>query len=209
MSAVEQLLSTGAARADARRNVARLVAAARAALDEQGLGVTTREIAHRAGVGLGTVHRRVPSVEKLIGAILIDTIDSLAGLVAEAAREPDPWLAFAGFAESYVQLRAASCGLHAALAGDGDLNLSGPLDRLREEVTALIQRTQDAGAIRADLDPHDVFFVLATAIPAERTMGLLARPDQWRRNLGVLLDGLRNAAVTTPSAQFTPVKPPA
>ncbi|WHT18064.1 TetR/AcrR family transcriptional regulator [Crossiella sp. CA-258035] len=209
MSAVEELLATGAARADARRNVARLVAAAREALDEQGLGVTTREIAHRAGVGLGTVHRRVPSVRKLVAAILADTIDTMIELARQAAAEPDPWPAFTGFAESYVQLRAASCGLHAALAGAGGPDLTEPVERLRAAVTLLVRRAQDAGAIRTDLDAHDVVFLLATAIPAERTLGLLARPEQWRRNLGVLLDGLRNPAVTPASAQFTSVKPPA
>ena len=63
-AAVDALVagSTTRPRADAQRNFQRLVTAARAAVDEQGLGVTTREIAHRAGVGLGTLYRRVPSL---------------------------------------------------------------------------------------------------------------------------------------------------
>src|SRR6185312_3834016 len=96
-AAVDALVagSTTRPRADAQRNFQRLVTAARAAVDEQGLGVTTREIAHRAGVGLGTLYRRVPSLDALVTAILADAIDELTARAACALDNPDPWRAFA------------------------------------------------------------------------------------------------------------------
>ncbi|MFI0423526.1 TetR/AcrR family transcriptional regulator [Spongiactinospora sp. 9N601] len=201
MTAVEALLADGGTRlrADARRNAERLVAAARAALDEKGLDITARDVANRAGVGLGTLYRRVPSLNALLAAILIDTLTEMTELATRARQEPDPWTAFAGFAEAYVQLRASSCGLHAALSGtDADpLDLTLHIDRLREEVRHLIEDVQAAGAIRDDLDWRDIPFLLATAIPADRTIGLTARPDQWRRNLAVTLDGLRPSSSST------------
>ncbi|WUH99402.1 TetR/AcrR family transcriptional regulator [Spirillospora sp. NBC_00431] len=179
-------------RADARRNVERLVAAARAALDEAGRNVTTRDVARRAGVGLGTVYRRVPSLDALLSAILIDTIDEMTELAVRARdAAEDPWTAFVDFAEAYVRLRASSCGLHDALSGPDDPELGRHIDRLREEVGHLVQRAQAAGAIRDEIDWQDVPFVLATAIPSDHTIGLTAKPDQWRRNLGIILDGLR------------------
>ncbi|MGY2062210.1 TetR/AcrR family transcriptional regulator, partial [Nocardia gipuzkoensis] len=76
MSAVDRLLAeqTGQPRADARRNLERLVAAARAALSEVGVQVTTREIAERAGVGKGTFYRRISSREDLLRAVLEEVL---------------------------------------------------------------------------------------------------------------------------------------
>jgi AcrR family transcriptional regulator len=195
MTAVDALLAAGRTRlrADAQRNTERLVAAAREALDEQGLGVTTRDIAQRAGVGLGTLYRRIPSLEALLTAILIDTITEMAQLARQAREAQDPWTAFVDFAEAYVQLRASSCALHAALSGPGGLNTGQHIDQLRHEIGHLIQRAQATGVIRDDLDWRDIPFVLASAIPDDHTIGLTAKPEQWRRNLGIILDGLHSS----------------
>ncbi|HEU5417067.1 MAG TPA: TetR/AcrR family transcriptional regulator [Streptosporangiaceae bacterium] len=192
-AAVDALVAgnTNRPRADAQRNFQRLVAAARAAVDEQGLGVTTREIAHRAGVGLGTLYRRVPSLDALVTAILADAIDEMTARAAGALDDPDPWRAFADFAEVFVQLRASSRGLHAALSGGAGLGLDEHVAGLQEALRRLICRAQAAGSIRADLDWPDVLFSLASAIPAVRTLDLAARADQWRRNLAIIITGLR------------------
>src|ERR1700728_4417325 len=110
MTAVDTVLGAGGTRlrADAQRNTERLVAAARTALDEQGLDLTTRDIAQRAGVGLGTLYRRIPSLEALLTAILIDTITEMTELAIQARHAQDPRTAFADFAEAYVQLRTSS-----------------------------------------------------------------------------------------------------
>ena len=178
-------------RADARRNAERLVAAARAALDEDGLGVTTREVARRAGVGLGTLYRQVPHLDELLAAILFDAIAEMTAEAIRALRDPDPWQGFAGFAETFVQLRAASCGLHDALGADRDQAIDSEVTRLREAVGELIRHAQRAGALRSDIDWRDVPFVLASAIPAGHTIGIPARQDQWQRNLKIILDGMR------------------
>lgn len=180
-------------RADARRNVERLVAAARSALDEIGLDVTTRDVARRAGVGLGTLYRRVPSLDALMAAILVDTIDEMTELAVRAREADDAWAGFTAFAEDFVQLRASSCGLHAALGGGGGSAVEPRVERLREAVRELVRHVQDTGAIREEVDWVDVPFALATAIPADHTLGMAARPDQWRRNLKIVLHGLRGS----------------
>ncbi|MBV9847759.1 MAG: TetR/AcrR family transcriptional regulator [Kutzneria sp.] len=205
-SAVDALLSRKGTppRADARRNIDRLLAAARQALDEHGLAVTTRDVARRAGVGLGTLYRRVPSLEALLAAILVDTIDEMTDRARRALDDPDPWQGFVDFAEVYVRLRASSCGLHDVLSGAGShLDLQPRISCLQLSVRRLVRRAQEARVIRDDLDWRDVPFALATAIPAGHTIGLTAKTDQWRRNLRVVLDGLRPV---TAAGQRQPVR---
>jgi AcrR family transcriptional regulator len=191
--AVSALLAPDGAplRADARRNAERLVAAARTALAERGVDVTTRDIAERAGVGLGTLYRRVPSLDALLAALLLETIEEMIELADRAKQAEDPWRGFVEFAEPYVRLRASSCGLNAALSGATRPDVRQSIQRLSAAVRELVEHVREAGAIRTDLDWQDVAFALASATPADHTLDLTARPDQWRRNLAITLDGLR------------------
>jgi AcrR family transcriptional regulator len=193
-TAVEQLLGRDQPRSDARRNAAALLAAARAALDEQGLAATTRDVARRGGVGLGTLYRRFPSLDAVLTTIVADAIDDLTAQAEAGRRDPDPAVAFSGFCAAYVQARAASRGLHEALATVGRPELTAAVLRFSAALRKLVRHAQEQGAVRADLDWRDVAFALATAVPAEHTVGLPARPDQWRRNLDVVLAGLGAAA---------------
>jgi len=177
-------------RADARRNVERLVAAARAAVAEDGVGVSAHDIARRAGVGVGTFYRRVPSLAALLTAVLDEVLDEITALADRALAEPDAWAGFHTFATGYVRLRAESCGINEALGGAGpdlDVRLAGIRRRLRD----LVARAQRAGSMRTDLGWQDVAFLLAAAATAAGTLGLRAGDRQWERNLAVILDGLR------------------
>ncbi|WP_232664250.1 TetR/AcrR family transcriptional regulator [Pseudonocardia sp. TRM90224] len=192
MTAVDRLLASGPTpRADAHRNVERLVAAAREAVAEIGTGVTAHEIAQRAGVGIGTFYRRLSSRDDLLAAILLESIEEGLRLAAEALDEPDPWAGFTGFATAFVQLRAVSCGVNNALAGRATVEL--PLDQVRDGIRKLVERAQRHGALRADVTWEDVAFLLA-GTTVDHTIGLspAATPDneQWRRSVRVVLDGL-------------------
>lgn len=193
MTAVDRLLTRGAAptpRADARRNLERLVTAARAAVAEVGVAVTAQEIAQRAGVGKGTFYRRVPSLDALLTAVLEEVLDEGIAAADRALADPDPWRGFTEFASAYVGLRAESCGVNDALGGAG----SGEVDRcigdLRERLRALVGRAQQDGSMRADIGWEDVAFALAGVGTADHTVGVRAAPDQWQRTLRIVLDGL-------------------
>jgi AcrR family transcriptional regulator len=192
-SAVDELLARvgSSRRADARRNAQRLVTAARAALAEGGLDVTTREVARRAGVGIGTLYRQIPDLDELLSAIVLDAIAEMTRDATVALEDPDPWSGFVHFAETFVHLRAASCGLHDALGADHDEAIDAEVARLRRAVGKLVRHAQDAGVLRSDIDWRDVPFALASAIPSERTIGIPAKQDQWKRNLAIILDGMR------------------
>ena len=192
----ERIAADGGARprADARRNVERLVAAAREAVAEVGLEVSTHEIARRAGVGVGTFYRRIPSREALLEAILVEVLTEARARADEALADPDAGAAFERFAAAYVELRAASRGVCEALDGLGGPALEEARSRMREGFRLIVERTQRAGALRRDVEWHDVPFLLAALIPPTRKVGLDASDAQWRRSLRVLLDGLRTSA---------------
>ncbi|MEV4294159.1 TetR/AcrR family transcriptional regulator [Microbispora rosea] len=191
-------------RADARRNMERLVEAARAAVAEIGVEVTAHEIARRAGVGIGTFYRRVSSREALLEAVLDEVLTEMTDLAVNAAADPDPWRAFETFAAAYVRLRAESCGIREAVGGACGPNLDPVLGEIQEGLRLLVERAQEGGVMRSDVAWQDVPFLLAAVATGPRTLRLRAGDEQWGRNLRIVLDGLR-----APRSQGLPGTPPA
>ncbi|MFC5181687.1 SbtR family transcriptional regulator [Actinomadura harenae] len=196
LSAVDRLLDDGSGRvprADARRNVERLVAATRDAAAE-GAEITAHDIARRAGVGVGTFYRRVGTLERLLQAVLEEIFGEILARGDQGLAEPDPWTGFREFAASYLRLRNELCDVNQAIGGVLDHERA----ELRDRVRRLVERAQDAGAIRADVSWTDVSFLLVGASTGPHTMGIHAGPSQWERNLAIVLDGLRTPVPTPP-----------
>jgi AcrR family transcriptional regulator len=186
-------------RADAARNRARVLDAARTAFAEAGLDVGVEEIARRAGVGKGTLYRRFPTKEALVRAIFEDILGDIERIVSAAEAEPDPWTAFTTYLSATARLQASNQGFYdvvAARLGAGALT-----DDQRERVMAatgrMLRRAQDAEVVRGDLVPEDVQLLL-------RMVGATTRPamdgspmdEHWPRYLGLLLDALRPGSAT-------------
>jgi AcrR family transcriptional regulator len=207
-SAVDRLLAGDGGRrprADARRNVERLVAAAREAVAEIGVDVTAHEIAGRAGVGVGTFYRRVASREALLEAVLSEVLGEAVDRADEALADPDPWHGFCRFAAVFVRLHAENRGIGAALGGACGPGLDQALAELRERIRLLAGRAQGAAVMRTDVAWQDVPFLLAGVATGARTLGLDAGDEQWVRNLRIVLDGLR-AAATGPLPGAAPTR---
>ena len=141
------------------------------------------------GWALARFYRHIPNLDELLAAILFDAIAEMTTQAVHALADPDPWEGFARFAEVFVQLRVTSCGLHDALSSDHDRAIDAEVASLRQAVGRLVRHAQKAGALRGDIDWRDVPFVLASAIPADHTIGIPAKQDQWRRNLAIILAG--------------------
>lgn len=192
--AIERLLGLDGQqpRADAQRNMRRLVDAAREAVNEVGVGVTAHEIARRAGVGIGTFYRRLPSREALLSAVLTETLEELVSLARTALAAPDPWAGFAEFARDYARLRTTSCGIRDVLGDCAlDLDIERPVAELRSLIEQVVLRAQHAGVLREDVVWQDIAFLLAATMTSYDTIGIPAPADQWERNLRVILAGLR------------------
>jgi AcrR family transcriptional regulator len=159
-------------RADAQRNLDRVLGAATECFAEGGVDVSIDEVARRAGVGHGTVFRRFPTKDALLDAVLGKEMDRMLLLAQAALAESDPWDAFAGFfracAEGYGRNRALIEGVDRCR----ELPQMPPLQSAADE---LVHRAQKAEALRSDLDAEEIFEL----VPAASRF-----PD-------VILDGLR------------------
>jgi AcrR family transcriptional regulator len=193
VNAVEQLLAAeNRPRADARRNVERLVAAARGALAELGTAVTAHEIARRAGVGVGTFYRRVESREALVGAVLAELIGDAVAEADALLATREPWDAFCAFAAVFVRMRAANVAVSEVVVGHCGFAPADALADLRDRLRLLVEGAQEAGAMRPDVAWQDMPFLLASVATGATSLALRAGDRQWERNLTIVLDGLRS-----------------
>ncbi|HVV09210.1 helix-turn-helix domain-containing protein [Amycolatopsis sp.] len=168
-------------RADARRNRARVLAAAQEAFADEGPAVPLDEIARRAGVGAGTVYRHFPSKESLFEAVVMDRIDRLAEQAAERLDAADPGAAFFGYFEAVVQQALLNKALCDAL-GAPMSTPEEPKTQFRVQFGRLLRRAQAVGAVRPDVEPEDLPALLSSYLALQRHSNTLAR---------VLIDGLR------------------
>ena len=178
-----------ALRADAQRNLSRILEAASEAYAEFGPDVTMDEIARRAGVGHGTVFRRFPTKDALRAAVIRARLDELLGQTQELLEKPDVGEALQEFvwavAEACRRDRALFEGIEQC---EGFDEVSEVKEELHDVVGKLMRRAQRAGAVRRGLDARDIGALVAAAIQASIQAD---RADAWRRYVQVVLDGLR------------------
>ncbi|NAZ87387.1 TetR/AcrR family transcriptional regulator [Kineococcus indalonis] len=179
-------------RRDAELNRRRTLEAARRVFAERGLAATLDEVAHRAGLGVGTVYRRFADKDALVEALFEEQIRELCHLAEAAATDPDPWTGLASFLDGSSERMAQDRGLRdAVLTGEhGRAGVALARAELGPRLQALVVRAQDSGDLRADVTATD----LVTALKSLQVAGDLGRqacPQYWRRHLGIYLDGLR------------------
>ncbi|GLY63870.1 TetR/AcrR family transcriptional regulator [Amycolatopsis taiwanensis] len=175
-------------RADARRNRARVLAAAQEAFADEGTSVPLDEIARRAGVGAGTVYRHFPSKEALYEAVVLDRIGQLGQQASELLGAADPGAAFFEFFEvvaTHAVLNKALCEAIEAGTGFGMKTGSEQQAGFRAVFGDLLARAQATGAVRADIEPGDLPALLAGYLAIQRQ----AAPG--RPLARIISDGLR------------------
>ena len=184
-------------RADAQRNYARLLDAARAAFLERGADdVSLEEIARRAGVGIGTLYRHFPTRQALLEAVYRDQVDTLSARAEELLRTESPEEALAEWMRALLEFsstkRSMTSALLATLGTDSEL-LSACVTVIRTAAESLLARAQQAGVVRPDADAGDLMrLVHAVNIATEKAPD----PGQADRMLALILDGLRPHHVT-------------
>lgn len=173
-------------RSDARENRARILAAAREALGEDG-ATSMNQIAQRAGVGPGTLYRNFPTREALVLAVYQDEVTRITGTVPDLLGELPPLEALRTWTLDLVEAMRRKHGLGEALSPSAHQAMSeqsyGPVI---SAITELLDAGKKDGSIRADAEPGDFLQLTgalwrAAAVPEDRAPRMLA----------LILDGLR------------------
>jgi AcrR family transcriptional regulator len=187
-----------ALRQDAARNRVKILAAALAAFDEEGVDVGVEVIAHRAGVGMGTLYRRFPTKELLIEAVVDELLEQVLSTARSALENESAADGFGAFlrAVGWLQFEHAGCLARLWTSTDSEWR-----NRIEVLTRTLLGRAQEAGTVREDLVYEDVivlFWSLRGVIEATSTIS----PDAWLRFFELLLSSL---APGGPALAYPPI----
>ena len=193
-----------APRRDAQRNRERILAAAREVVAEHGVAAKMEQVAARAGVGIGTLYRFVPTKEALFAGILREEADRLADEAEHALALPPGAPAFRTWMLAASEWQACNRAfINVLSARDPDEPVPRLLSqRLRGLLRDLVQRAQADGDLRPDVSASDVLMVLlATARICEGTADTAG--PYAHRFLALQLDGLRPGGAPLPGRPLT------
>jgi len=135
-------------RSDALANRERLLSAALEVFAERGLDAEMKEIAERAGVGVGTLYRNFAGRHALVAAVVQLTMDEMLRGLREAVHGLEPRAALGAM----IHAAAEACDRFGALS---EVVLSGQLGDSRGFTALLAEVLQtgvEEGAFRPDLD---------------------------------------------------------
>lgn len=176
-------------RADAVRNTEAVLEAAKAAFAELGVDAPMRDIAARAGVGVGTIYRSYPQRSDLIIAVFRRELEATGAEADRLAAAYPPMEALRRWSESLARFVATKRGFASALHS-GDPAYTPLPAQFIGVLAPRVQRILDAGAadgsIRPDIRAEDL--VPALSRLADSTAAAANPADGM---MGVLLDGLR------------------
>jgi AcrR family transcriptional regulator len=168
--------------------------AAEALFAARGTSASTEEIAHQAGVGVGTVFRHFPTKEALLEAILLDRVARLGETARSLSTAPDPGAALFDLFTGMVEQAATKKTYVDALA-DAALDSRIARSQVGQETVqalgALLARAQRGGAVRDDIGVTEL---IALVVGASRAAEHIGQDAALRtRTLQVVFDGLRPA----------------
>ncbi|MEO9228315.1 MAG: helix-turn-helix domain-containing protein [Devosia sp.] len=175
-------------RADAQRSLDALLKAAKAVFAISGVDAPVREIADKAGVGIGTLYRHFPQRADLVTAVFRLEIDACADAAPVFAAQYPPGEALERWIERFLGFIATKRGLVAAFhSGNPAFEPRYFDERLAPALRMLLEAAAAAGEIRAGIDGRDLLVAIASLSWRER-------PEEARPMIGLLVDGLRYGA---------------
>jgi AcrR family transcriptional regulator len=188
-------------RADAQRNIDTLLQTAMAVFATSGVDAPVREIAEKAGVGVGTIYRHFPQRSDLIAAVFRREIDACADSAPVLAAEYEPGEALTRWIQRYVDFIAAKRGLAKALhAADPAFDTLPAYfkQRLEPALRTLLKSAASAGQVRPDIAAEELLGAVASLCCMQAyPQGL----KHARRMVSLLVDGLRYGASSHPKSK--------
>ena len=191
-------------RADARRNEEALVQAAAAAFVASGVEVPVRDIARRAGVGVGTIYRHFPTRADLIVAVYRHQVEAcVAAGPALLAQRETAYAAFADWIDLFVDFLVTKHGLAEAMQSDDPAFAALHayfVERLVPTCADLLEVAAAAGEVRQDLDAYEVLRGVGNLC-----IGANDNPRyDARRLVALLVAGTRRAKLLEPPTTLDP-----
>jgi AcrR family transcriptional regulator len=183
-------------RADARRNEQTLLDAAADVFVTSGVEAPVRDIAARAGVGMGTIYRHFPTRADLIIAVYRHQVEACAEAgPALLASGDTPYAALTQWIGLFVDFLVTKHGLAAALQSDqaGFKTLHAYfLDRLVPVCARLLDAAVDAGEVSPDVDAFGLLYAvgnLCAGVDSDSRYNA-------RHMVKLLIAGLRQSSAT-------------
>lgn len=200
-------------RADAERNRQAIICAAAAVFAAEGTDVSLEHIAGEAGVGIGTIYRRFPTIEELVGVVFEEKMTVYADRSEQAAELAltEPWEAFREYVHFILEQQAMDIAFSDVILSPrrGTELFRKQMDRALRASVLLVDRARAAGAIRPDFDHSDLY--LLTQANAGLVKGTRrSAPDAWRRFGDYMLQAFREASdeapLTPPATVLTRIR---
>lgn len=178
-------------RADAQRSLDALLQAAKTVFAASGVDAPVREIAEKAGVGVGTLYRHFPRRSDLVAAVFRREIDFCADQAAVLAAAYPPGEALDRWIECYIDFIATKRGLAAALHSGDTAYAALPAhrnERLIPALRGLLDAAVAAGEVRSGVDAYELLNAIGSLYMTVRDE---PGAEGARRMVALLVDGLR------------------
>jgi AcrR family transcriptional regulator len=183
-------------RADARRNHARILQAARELFAGEEPEVQIDQIARRAGVGVGTVYRHFPDKEALMGELVRQRFCLFNVRLGEAVADQlsSPFEALAEALRANAAWMAEDAATRFAFMSGGERVFAYAANEMEEFMrlsSMLVERAKGSGQLMAEFEAEDIPMLMCGVCAAidKRHAGW-----DWRRHLELILRGMRAAA---------------
>ncbi len=178
-------------RADAQRNYASLLNAARVAVSECGADIVLEDIARSAGVAIGTLYRHFPTRQDLLEAVFLDEANELRVHAEELAIALDPFDALISLLHLQMDFAARGRSMGAAIMAAKQVpgtRIYAANRAMLEAGNVLLLRAQAAGQIRTDVHLVDVIRLVYGITMVNKHA---SDPDGVNRMLDIVIAGIR------------------
>jgi AcrR family transcriptional regulator len=180
-------------RADARRNRARILQAARELFASEEPEVQMDDIARRAGVGVGTVYRHFADKEALMGELVRERFGLFNERLGQAVTDEaaDPFEALAAALRANAALVAEDAATRFAFLSGGErvfAHAAAEMEQFMQLGSVLVERAKAAGELTPDFEAQDIPMLMCGVCAA-----IDKRHDgwDWHRHLELILRGMR------------------
>ncbi|MEV5748432.1 helix-turn-helix domain-containing protein [Actinoallomurus sp. NPDC052308] len=198
-------------RSDALDNRERVLDAARALFAAEGLNVSMREIARRAGVGPATLYRRFPTKQMLVTEVFTEEMRACHAIVEEGRADPDPWRGFCLVIERLCELHASNRGFTEAFMSTfpDAMDFAAGREHALNSIAELAHRAKDTGHLRHDFVLDDLILMLM-ANRGVRATSMATQVTASRRFAALMIRAFRalpEGSPLLPAARSAPAEP--